>query len=236
VAPPDLLRRRLLAGAALAPLAACTTPAFLPPPAQPVPPPRVRIGDRWRYVETDRYNGRELGVLSARVEQVQPQLRVALAYADGRQRPDEVYAGAWNVVEEPAFDQLQRFDMPMPLIPPRIEISSWQTTRAPYHVPGSSGTFVWQQQVSSPGWERVRVPAGEFDCLRVDRRIFFVHSDFFRLESQRQDTLWYAPQVNRWVRREWTGWYLWPSGRRRTQVREDWIAWDLLDYTSAPVS
>lgn len=224
-----------LAGCAIGPAGGFAAAPPAPAPSHPVPAPTVRIGDRWRYAEINRYNGSRTGVLTARVERVRPALRVSLTYADGRARDDEVYAHAWQVLVEPAYDQLQTFDAPMPLLPTPITAGAGVDTRARYQVPAASATFHWSQMLRAPTWERVRVPAGEFDCLRVERLIVFQHSDIFRLTPDRVDTLWYAPAVNRWARREWTGTYR-ISGRRPTTVREDWVAWELLDYLSAPIS
>ena len=76
------------------------------------------------------------------------------------------------------------------------------------------------------------MPAGEFDALRVERRIYFTHVDLRRSQSVRTEYLWYAPAVNRWVRREWTGQYIgWPV--RRGVAREDWVVHLLAEYAPA---
>lgn len=87
--------------------------------------------------------------------------------------------------------------------------------------------------MSAARWEEVRVPGGRFDALRVDRRIAFTHSDFWRIDSQRSETLWYAPAVNRWVQREWTGIYRQYGLPRYGGRREDWVRWRLLEYVPA---
>lgn len=77
------------------------------------------------------------------------------------------------------------------------------------------------------------MPAGQFDALRIDRRIWFTHADTRRSQSMRTEQLWYAPAVHRWVRREWTGQYLgWPI-RRGGPAREDWIVHELQAYSPA---
>ena len=45
--------------------------------------------------------------------------------------------------------------------------------------------------------------------------------------------LWYAPQVNRWVRREWTGTYRWSGMRIPATLRDDWVEHKLLEYQPA---
>jgi len=76
----------------------------------------------------------------------------------------------------------------------------------------------------------VRVPAGEFVALRVDRTINFRHADIWREHCVRWDTAWYVPELRRWVLREWTGEWLMPDGPNRTLVYEDRVRWELLEW------
>jgi hypothetical protein len=71
--------------------------------------------------------------------------------------------------------------------------------------------------------------------LRIVRLINFEHPDVFRYSPERTDIAWYAPQVGRWVKREWTGDYM--SGgptSLRGRTREDWVNWQLTAYQPAP--
>ena len=53
------------------------------------------------------------------------------------------------------------------------------------------------------GWERIKVPAGEFDALRVKRTVFFDYYDYTtRGRSEIVEYEWYAPAVKQAVRRE----------------------------------
>jgi hypothetical protein len=56
----------------------------------------------------------------------------------------------------------------------------------------------------------------------------------FRFDPLRTDTLWYAPEVGRWVMREWTGNYM--SGGpqpMRSRSLEDWVQWQLSAWEPA---
>lgn len=230
----DPARRRLSAGLAVAPLAACST---LAPDAMPVPAPagagatpRVRAGDRWRYVEINGYNGEPRAEIDCVVVQTAPHLQVRCTDSTGRARTDEVYQAPWRILVEPFYDLPQTFDAPLALLPepPAVNAPSW--LRTGYRVDGTGASLDWQERREAPRWERLRVPAGEFDALRIERRIFFTHADARRSQSVRIERLWYAPPVNRWVRREWTGEHRgWPI-RRGPPAREDWIIQLLLAY------
>jgi hypothetical protein len=223
-------RRLLLAGAAL--LSGCATDAFVAAPGAPVPAPRVRVGDRWTYERVNLYNGLVTAVLTMRVAEVSPRLRVEVTGQDGTRYPDEAYADPWRVIQEPQYDQTQWFRDPVSLLPSRLEAGSRHRIHTTYRVQGIDRDFFWSDWLDAVGWQRVRTPAGEFDALRVERRIAFVHSDPFRDRPTREDTLWYAPAVNRWVLREWTGRY-WGRSWPPPLLREDWVGLRLVGYSPA---
>ncbi|HLS55033.1 MAG TPA: hypothetical protein VK052_03115 [Zeimonas sp.] len=244
--PASVQRRRLLSAAAcLLPLG-CATPQFVPPPPGPIGPPRVRVGQRWRYETIDLYRREKVGELAAQVIRAEPPSQprsggdtaasapivVALSDASGAPAGEERWARAWDVIVEPAYDAVQTFDRPMPLLPDRLEPGAARNDASWYRVPHASGRLIWRQWLRAAGWERVAVPAGDFVALRVERMIDFRHWDGWREWPQRFDTVWYAPEVNRWVQRDWTGEYRWPGGRRPVVAYEDRVRWRLLDYRS----
>jgi hypothetical protein len=234
-------RRRVAAALALSPLAACTTPALIPTPdfvagpAQPIALPKVRVGDRWRYEEINLYNSLVLGELTAQVAEASPLVRVQLTRSTGVPEADEIYSDPWRVVQEPSYGALQIFDAPVPLLPSRLVAGASDRLITDFRILDHSQRYFWKSYLDAVGWERIWVPAGEFDCLRVERRIWFTSPDQFRYFSERYDRIWYAPQINRWVQRDWSGSYLW-AGRTRNRLREDSIRWRLLDYVPAPMA
>lgn len=237
-------RRRLLSAAACLLPAGCASPQFVAPPPGPIPAPMVRIGQRWRYETLDLYRGAKTGERVAEVVRATQPLPsgsggdtpegapivVALTDASGAATGEERWARPWDVIVEPAYDAVQTFDPPMPLLPGRLEAGARRSDTSRYRVPQASGWLPWRQWLYAPGWERVAVPAGEFVALRVERMIDFRHLDGWREWPRRFDTIWYAPAVHRWVQREWTGEYRWPGGRRPVIAYEDRVRWRLLDW------
>ena len=235
---PAPLRRLLLGAGALGAAAAVTGCATQSPivvvPPQPLPAPRVRVGDRWRYAVINGFNGSKTSEILAQVRTIAPQVLVELTTDKGVRAGDELYSAPWQVIQEPFYDIVQIFDAPLTLLPIGISLGDALVLRSAYRVPGYDERYAWYVRSEPVQWERVRVPAGEFDALRVQRDIFFAHSDRWRITPSRRETLWYAPQVNRWVQREWTGWYRWAGVR--VPLREDWIRWQLMEYLPAPVA
>jgi hypothetical protein len=203
-------------------------------PAAPVP--RVRVRDRWRYAGTNLYNQLPIGELATEVVESGPLLKIKNRYTDERPTQDDLYTNAWNVVQETHYDVTERFSDPVPLLPSRLEAGASERVRTTYRALISERQLFWSLYLDARNWEKIRVPAGEFTCLRIDRRMWFSHYDVFRYSSERFETLWYAPDVNCWVQREWTGYYVVPGGRRGARFREDWVRWQLLDHIPAPVA
>jgi len=245
-ASPD--RRRMLilgtgAGLSLASigLGGCASPPSQAASARQFESPRVGVGDRWVYRETNRYNGLPLAEVEVTVTAAAPltcsvRRKRSDSTAGEIPRPDavleEVYNGPWAVGHEPTYDMTLDFSEPMPLLPQSLRVGATSHDRTRYTVSGYSGSYRWSQHLKAVAIERVATPGGSFECLRVRRRIWFEYPDVFRFGSARVDDIWYAPEVNRWVRREWTGDYqhenaMDPRGGRR---REDWVRWDLLRY------
>ncbi len=225
------VRRGLLraAGLGLAGLAGCARPARIAAPAAPPLPASVRLGDRWRYAKINLYNGETVDLQEMHVVALEPLLRIAVSRRDGTALPEETYAAPWRVIQENVWEQTQVFDAPSPLLPDRLEPGSVEDWRGTYRMPQDSWRYAFSVRVKAHDWEDITVPAGRFEALRVSRRIAFAHPDLYRVGCQRQETLWYAPRVHRWVRREIDGACVLP-GRPPARVREDRAAWVLLEY------
>jgi hypothetical protein len=216
----------------------CASPGAMPAPAglDPLPVPTLRIGDRWRYVLINRYNNIAIGEVAVQVTAVTPLIRLSIDRGAGKPLLEEIYTDPWSVLLETIYSgEPIRFSTPMPVVPQGASSGMNLKSDTRYMTPSSGSEYAWSQRLSVQGWEKVTVPAGSFDALRIVRQIDFVHPDFFRNMPTRTDIAWYAPQVGRWVKRDWTGSYitadLMPRGGR---AREDWIDWQLTAYEPVP--
>ncbi|MGE0800268.1 MAG: DUF3108 domain-containing protein [Lautropia sp.] len=225
-------------------LTGCATAA--PPVDSPAfSAPRVRPGDRWAYREINRYNQTAVADVDIIVTGAQPlacrvERRPTETTAGAVQRhgasDEERYATAWTVLHEPTYDLTLDFAEPMPLLPAALQVGATQRNVTSFTVSGYSRRYRWDQRLRAIGAERIATPAGSFDCLVVRREIYFESPDPFRLNSSRVDQIWYAPAINRWARREWTGDYLSETSlddRFAGRRREDWVRWELTRYTPA---
>ncbi len=91
-------------------------------------------------------------------------------------------------------------------------------------------------------WETVRVPAGEFRTLRIERDLFMGDSDFFRTQTERQEIDWYAPELGIAVRSSEDSRHLdlamggggWRGARGAQLRRGDWLVRELAERPAAP--
>ena len=239
-------RRHALATMAGMPLvlAGCAAPANqIAAPAGFIAAPAIRSGQRWRYQRINRFNDEPVGELLAEVVQVSPQLVVRLSDAQNKVWGEEIYTEPWRILQEPFYNEQLRFDAPVPLLPEQLAVGATAAASAQYRTPGG-GTQgrPWRSTLKAIGWERITVPAGQFDCLRIERKSRFEPHQMGRFRAYRDEILWYAPAVNRWVQRQWAGFYLDettlpdPGSGFSTEEREDTVRWVLVDYQSAPVA
>jgi hypothetical protein len=234
--PPGFPMRRRIALALAALPAACAFPGGHTVAPLPLPLPTVRVGDRWRYRQIDRFRNAWVDEPVHEVIAVTPDIRVRITDRRSADPREERFSSPWSVIVDTSYDTPIQLARPMPILPVPIEAGESLLSETTYTVPGSREALRWTQQLHADRWERVEVPAGSFDCLRISRVIGFRHPDPFRGFSNRSDVIWYSPQVNRWVKREWSGDYVSsgltgaPAGVRG---REDWVLWQLVEYRPA---
>jgi hypothetical protein len=84
------------------------------------------------------------------------------------------------------------------------------------------------------GTERVRVPAGEFDTIKIRRTVYAGDGEYRLGETTIFETDWFAPALGRSVRVARKSGYIDTSrGRENRAVRGDW---DIYELVSAPTA
>jgi hypothetical protein len=142
--------------------------------------------------------------------------------------PSEIQ-GPWGMVLiDPHWSELQAYKKPIPLWPTQLR-PGWSTTvSTDYKIPDSDETMPWQLTMHAHGWESITVPAGHFTAFRYVNIIDFRYTNVSgRNAGQRKETIWFAPEIGRWVVRE-------SSGTFRQDVAEEFnessYRWELLNW------
>lgn len=225
----------------LAFLAGCATPpAYMPANAPAsVAPAQVKIGDFWEYSVRDGYTGLPRGVYRYEVSGVDGGRVVVDVLHDGERIDTRIYTAGWNGLEHP-LTNLQRFRY-APAFPayayPLAPDKSWYTVVAATD-PATGRTYNVHTKGKVVGWERIKVPAGEFDALRIQRYVFAGNDEYFKLQEEIDETDWYVPAVRRAVRTHARSEHFDTSrgggnggGEYPLRVRGDWLIAELIRYS-----
>lgn len=121
--------------------------------------------------------------------------------------PSEVQSPWGSVLVDPHRSQVQVYETPIPLWPHQLEPGWRAYFNTKYKTPINDVGLPWEQKMNARDWETITVPAGQFRALRFSNMISFRSDDFSRTDCQRQETVWIAPEVGRWIARESWGTY-----------------------------
>jgi len=83
--------------------------------------------------------------------------------------------------------------------------------------------------MSTQGWEKVAVPAGVFNTLRFQSLIHYESDDPNKVDCIHKETVWFSPEIGRWVAREASGSYQ-IQGQIGAVIEEGSYQWQLASY------
>jgi len=145
--------------------------------------------------------------------------------------PSEVQEPWGRILVDPHWSQVQVYETPVPLWPAQL-VPGWHTyVNTKYKSPSNDEGLPWEQTMTARNWETITVPAGKFRALRFTNLINFRSVDFSKDAAQRQETVWFAPEVGRWVARESAGTYYIDDSSVDTPYNESAYRWELIEWT-----
>jgi hypothetical protein len=197
--------KRISCLSALLALVGCATLLPQNPPAglpAQVPAPNIQVGDRWSYAVHDGYTKLPKGTVEYRVSAVAGDI-VTTEVRHRERVTTEHYTrdGGWR---EKPMTNLQNFhyDPPYPALPFPLEAGKSWRAYVKATDPATGRTNRVRIDGTVLGWERIRVPAGEFDAIKVRRVVYAGNFDYFRSEERIVELDWYSPQVGMLVKME----------------------------------
>ena len=202
-------------------------------------------GDSWTYRVVNGYNNEVRGKVQYRVDKVDAD-GVAVAYSNdgvplGRPRTD-VYTPDGNWLRHPLINHDQPvvydFTQPYPAYMFPLDAGkSWSLrVNAVNAETGKRASVRVDGEVL--GTERITVPAGAFDTIKVRRRIYAGDWDGVRQETHITEIEWYAPALGRAVRTDSNSNYM-DLNRCSDEmsacvpVRGDWHIFELVEASAA---
>ena len=198
------------------------------------------VGDTYVYRVVNGYSKEPRGEISCRVDKIEADrvfVSVSTENPTLKSTPTEIYAvdGNWLRHSLTNHDQPRDYEF-APAYPayafPLESGKSWSLrVEATDPVSGRRNSVRVDGKVL--GRERIRVPAGEFDTIKVRRLVYAGDWDGFLRETNITETEWYAPALGRPVRIESKSEWLDISrcGRECPWFRGDW---NISELVAAP--
>jgi hypothetical protein len=197
------------------------------PSSVKIRPPAV--GQQWVYKVRNVYNGLVVDEVTETISSVDPVVRIARTSQSNGAMHDEIQSPWGHVVQDSHWDLPVTFTTPLPAWPPGLALGSSRTYDDQYQLIGDMDYSAhWSLTMTPMRWSTIAVPAGTFTVMRFDNVIDYTSDDLSVIASQRQESVWFAPEIGRWAMRRSRGTYT-MSGRG-SEFHEDYVQWELVSW------
>ena len=204
-----------------------------PPPSAPGSParierPEIKVGDSWTYRVTDTYTNLVQGtyvveVTAVTADRIQTR-RSHFSSATGAAGSEvlESWDRDWNQLAQGGVEF-------QPFYPTfRFPLESGKQWGGAARWRTGSGIMNHKVTAQVAGWERITVPAGTFDAVRITRRGNFIEGqsiNYYAGNGTVSDVLWYVPAIGQVARKDIR--HRDVSNTRYSDLAE---RWELLEY------
>ena len=200
-------------------------------------------GDTYVYRLVNGYNNEERAQLRHQVERVEAgrvTVAVSADKADGGVARTEIYTGDGNwlqrEIESHGRPVEYAFAAAYPAYAFPLESGKKWSARVPARVSATGASRSVRVDGRVIGPERIRVPAGEFDTIKVQRFVYpgDAGDPSFTTETHVTETEWYAPALGRAVRTERRSTWLNPTECGLDNGCDFRGNWDIYELVEAP--
>lgn len=196
---------RMVLAAFAAGLASCAST----PHGPLVETPEAKARASWNYALINAYNGEPAGEL----------------------RYPSALKGGWGLLADTLINRTT-YNYPEPEYP--FPLQAGQRWTEDTQVTADGKTVAATVRGQALEWERVKVPAGEFDALKIRRQIYLQDHEWWRLGTHVFEVEWYAPAIGQIVRRDTRSEYVDIARGRDPMsgnvIRGDWNIVELVSY------
>jgi hypothetical protein len=228
--------KRLLSLFTLLLVAGCTSLSQIPPAGMTaqVGAPDIRTGDEWKYSFHDGFTRIPRGMPEYRVTAIEGNTVTVQLRHEGHETMQR-YNRDWSWLERPLTNlQNFRYDPPYPALP--FPLEAGKTWQASVNATDPATGRVNRVRIDGRvlGWDRVKVPAGEFDALAVQRTVYAGNPEPFLSEERITEIDWYAPGAGGIVKHSSRSGHL--DTRGSCPPCNQWIegGWNVLELVSRP--
>ncbi len=154
--------------------------------------PIIKVGDQWKFEQSDRRSGVKEPVIIQRITSISP------TQIEGLENEERfVWTNELNIIESPTVlvaGEGKRLAFPL---------EAGKTWEYQYNftnkVKAAKGR--WKLDATVVAYEKVKVPAGEFDSFKIEYTGFW-HNDTKGKSGRLKMTNWYSPALRTIVRNE----------------------------------
>jgi hypothetical protein len=199
------------------------------------------VGDAYTYRVTDRYTNEARGDITYQVDKIDGNRVMASvssqnSLVEAGRTAIFTSEGNWvrHAIDSHGFPQTIEFSADSPAYAFPLAVGKRWSMRAPARVAQTGQTRSVRIDAQVVGAERIRVPAGEFDTLKIHRIIYGGDGNGFESETRISQTEWYAPALKRAVKTEVNSSHLdMRIGRGNRVVRGGWDLHELVEVRPA---
>ena len=159
--------------------------------------PTFKVGDRWKFEQTDRRTGIKESEHDLQVTSVSP------AQIEGNENGEKF---SWSPDLTPSESAVSTFPEPPKLFSFPLEVGKKWDYKSSWVNKKNTGKGRQQMEVIVVGYEKVKVPAGEFDAYKIETKGFW-NNDANRRNGSMKVIRWYAPAARASVRIEYDDGY-----------------------------
>lgn len=186
-------------------------------------PGDMRVGDRWSYDVKDDTTGDLRRAITYVAIEITDKEITTRAMERGKDRPNTVvFNREWGRIDNGLWQlRPSGYGIKTPL-----EVNKEWHNEANSKNLKTGATFRASAAVKVAGQEKVTTPAGEFDTFRIEAKVREVNTKDQTKSSTITETTWYAPTINRWVKRK-------TETRAEGRLRDSYSE-ELTEYTRKP--
>lgn len=201
--------------------------------APPVERPAIRppaLGQQWVYQLRDVYSQAIVDEITETIVSTTPTIRIRRTSQREGPLPDEIHSQWGMLIQDSHWELPITFSKPIPAWPLSVELNHslkyptrYQLLAHPHY------DYFWDLTMTPRDWQSISVVAGKFKVLHYTNHILFQSPEFYyRIDSERDESIWFSPEVGRWVLRRSQGTY-YVSGRGGAGV-DDYLQWELISW------
>lgn len=182
------------------------------------------------YQLRDVYSQAIVDKITETIVSTTPTIRIRRISQKEGALPDEIHSQWGMLIQDSHWELPITFSKPIPAWPLSFELnhsekypSQYQLLAHPHY------NYFWDLTMTPRDWQSISVAAGEFNVLHYTNHILFQSPEFYyRIDSERDESIWFSPEIGRWVLRRSQGTY-YVSGKGGAGV-DDYLQWELISW------